>query len=151
HSDDRFRASKEALKYIYYVVAGIAITDALSRAFAPDGQFLGRQLLTSNRRPTLLLLVALLTTIFRFVHGASIHLDSIHKGSIKTLFDFFGFFGQASLFYLMALSLANAAMFCVLLFVMLGLDALWLLVFRPLSSLGFRDTEVQWIVSDVVF
>ncbi len=40
---DRLHASKEALKLIYYVVIGIAITDALDHAFAPGGVFLGKQ------------------------------------------------------------------------------------------------------------
>lgn len=110
----RFNASKDALKVIYYVIIGLAITESLDRVFLDQGAFIGMRLFGATHFPSLLLLLAFLPTVSRFVHGASIHFDVIRTGSFKALVDFFGFFLQASVFYVMALSIDNAATFALL-------------------------------------
>src|SRR5207244_1537554 len=90
-SAKRLESSKGALKAIYYVIVGLAITEALTRAVVQDGTFAGGALLTPQRLPILMLLVAFLVTIMRFIHGSSIHLDVIHGGRFKALLDFVGF------------------------------------------------------------
>lgn len=146
----RFNASKDALKVIYYVIIGIAITESLNRVFLDQSAFVGMRLLDPTHLPSLILLVAFLPTVSRFVHGASIHLDVIHTGSFKALVDFSGFFLQASLFYLMAVSIDNAAVFILLLAAMLIVDAAWLIVLRCMGYIDFAGTEKQWIASDAV-
>lgn len=145
----RFEASKDALKMIYYVIIGLAITQSLDRVFTNGGTFVWPGLLDRRHLPSLLLLLAFLPTVTRFVHGASIHFDVIHTGSFKALFDFFGFFLQASLFYVMALSIDNAVIFTVLFGAMLVSDAAWLCLLRCVGYINFGDTEKQWIGSDL--
>lgn len=126
-------ASKEALKVIYYVIIGIAITEALNRAFLKQGVFLGLQIFESNNLPSIILLFAFLPTICRFVHGASIHFDVISSKRYKPLFDFSGFLLQAAFFYLMATSLDKQLAFLYLFGLLLLSDALWLIFLRMIN------------------
>jgi len=148
-ADTILEVSKEALKTIYYVVVGIAITEALSRTFVQDGKFLGLKLLDLLHLPAMLLLVTFLITSSRFVHGASIHLGDIHAGGGKALLDFCGFFLQATLFYVMSLSVRDSIAFVVSFVVLLFGDALWLFVLCRLGYVPFRDTARQWVYSDI--
>ncbi len=150
HIDAQADASKEALKLIYYVIIGLAITQSLDRVFLSNGSFVWATLLDQNHLPSLLLLLSFLPTVTRFVHGASIHLDVIHTGRFKVLFDFFGFFVQASLFYVMALSIHEGAIFTVLFGTMLVADTAWLCILRCVGYVKFGRTERQWIASNLV-
>lgn len=142
------QSSKNALKMIYYVIIGLAITQALYRTFLKEGGFVGLAVFGAKNFPCNVLLCALLSTIFRFVHGASIHLDMISDKRYKPLWDFIGFFIQASLFYLMALSLENPFLFSVLFGVMLLCDACWLISLRLINYIDFDRTVKQWLWSD---
>ncbi len=142
-------ASKEALKVIYYVIIGIAITEALNRAFLKQGAFLGLQIFETNNLSSVFLLFALLPTICRFVHGASIHFDVISLKRYKPLFDFVGFLLQAAFFYLMATSLDKPVAFLYLFGLLLLSDALWLIFLRIISYIEFDKTVVQWLWSDI--
>lgn len=87
-------ASRDALKYGYYVIIGIAITQALSHTFMKDNNFLGMRVFKGDNLISFILLsVAFLPTICRFVHGASIHLavDGISKKRYKPIVDFCGY------------------------------------------------------------
>jgi len=145
----RLEVSKDALKTIYYVVVGIAITEALSRTFVQDGRFLGLKLFDLLHLPAMLLLLTFLVTSSRFVHGASIHLGDIHAGGGKALLDFSGFFLQATLFYVMSLSVRDSLAFLVSFVVLLVGDALWLFALCRWGYVIFRDTARQWVYSDV--
>jgi len=147
---DRLEASRGAIKAIYYVIVGIAITEALSRVFAKDGPYPRWRLFDLTRQPSVFLLVAFMLTISRFVHGASIHLDAIDSGRFKALFDFIGFLIQAALFYVMALSIAHPRPFVLWFIFMLVADALWLLVLYRVRYIQFGGTARQWVVSDAV-
>ncbi len=142
------QASKDALKAIYYVIIGIAITEALSRTFLDRGDFLGRRILDQPHRVSTFLLLAFLPTAIRFVHGASIHLDAMYEKGYKPALDFVGFLTQGSLFYLMATTLGRPGAFAILFGLMLLFDAIWLLALRSLGYVTFGATEWQWIVSD---
>jgi len=149
-ANTRLEVSKEALKTIYYVVVGISITEALSRTFLQDGRFLGLNLFDLLQLPAMLLLLTFLVTSSRFVHGASIHLADIHAGGGKALLDFCGFFLQATLFYVMSLSVRDSLAFLVSFVVLLLGDALWVSVLCLLGYVPFRDTTVrQWVYSDL--
>lgn len=142
------QSSTNALKMVYYVIVGLAIAEALYRTFLKGGSFLGLQVFGPNNLPSLILLFALLPTICRFVHGASIHLDMISKKRYKPLFDFIGFFIQASLFYLMAASLERPLVFSFLFGGMLLCDALWVIFLRLINYIDLGRTEKQWLWSD---
>lgn len=142
------QSSTSALKMVYYVIIGLAITEALYRTFLREGSFLGLQAFASNNLSSTILLFALLPTICRFVHGASIHLDMISEKRYKPAFDFIGFFVQASLFYLMAVSLERPLVFLFLFGLMLLSDALWLIFLRLIKYIDLSWTEKQWLGSD---
>lgn len=150
NNDNRFAASNGALKVIYYVIIGIAITEALSRVLLKADIFVGAELIDQENRPSLFLLLAFLPTISRFVHGASIHLDGIQTGRFKALFDFVGFFLQALLFYVMALSLDQPRIYCLLFILMLLADTLWLFVLWIIPHIDFSRTQGQWIGSNII-
>lgn len=60
----RFNASKDALKVIYYVVVGFAITASLDRTILADsGAFVGGAVLRKDNLPTVLLLLAFLPSV----------------------------------------------------------------------------------------
>lgn len=142
------QCSTNALKMVYYVIIGLAITEALHRTFLKDGSFLGLQVFWSNNLPSTILLFALLPTICRFVHGASLHLDIISEKRYKPLFDFIGFFIQASLFYLMATSLEKPLVFLFLFGGLLLCDAFWLIFLKLINYIDLDRTEKQWLRSD---
>jgi len=142
-------SSTNALKMIYYVIIGLAIAEALYRTFLKDGLFLGSQVVRPNNLPSTILLFALLPTICRFVHGASIHLDMASEKRYKPIIDFIAFFIQASLFYLMAASLKNPLVFLFLFVGVLLCDALWLLVLTLRRYIDWGRIETQWMVSNV--
>lgn len=143
-------ASRDALKYVYYVIIGIAITEALSRAFVDNGVFLGGKIFIGSYRVPFILLFAFLPTICRFVHGASIHLDVISEKRYKTIIDCIGFLLQAIFFYLMAVSLTKLVGFAVSLCAMLLFDAVWLIFLLSIKYITIDRTHKQWLKSDFI-
>ena len=145
------KSSVDALKMVYYVIVGLAITVALDNTFLKKGAFVGFECYT-NDDDVIFVLMAFLCTNCRFVNGASLHLDSGLEKRWKPLFDFLAFFLQGALFYLMALSLNDVRTFTVLLGLMLLCDAVWLLVLRLMSYLPEpQKTANQWLLSDFLF
>jgi len=135
---------------VYYVIIGLAITVALHKTFVKDGLFVGFQCFT-HELDRLFLLLALLFTICRFVHGASLHLDMCPEKRLKPLFDFIAFFIQASFFYLMALSLDKPITFSLLFALMLFFDSLWLILLRIKKYIEEPYKTVnQWILSNCI-
>lgn len=145
------KSSVNALKTIYYVIIGLAITEALHRTFVRDGAFIGLDCFRENGLPTFFLLCAFLCTVCRFVHGASLHLDRGLEKHLKPLFDFIAFFIQASFFYLMALSLDKPRIFSSLFGLMLLSDATWLILLRIKNYIEEPyKTANQWLLSDCI-
>lgn len=130
--------STETFKMIYYVIIGLAFTEALA-SFVKGG--------------SLILVFALLPTICRFVHGASIHLetDIDSKKRWKLPLDFLGFFVQAAFFYLMSQSLSDLKKFSLYFGIVLFLDGFWLVGLKIIKYLEFDRTEKQWLKSDIIF
>lgn len=146
------QASKDALKAVYYVVIGIAITEALSRAVVDrgTGDFLGWRAFDAQHCVSSMLLVAFLPTAIRFVHGASIHLDALSDKSYKLGLDFLGFLTQGSLFYLMATAIGRPRAFTILFSAMLVFDAVWIVILLVSRLITLGAIERQWLVSDLV-
>lgn len=142
------QASGNALKTVYYVIIGLAITEALQRTFLDNGSFVGLSVFSPKHLPTTILLFAFLPTICRFTHGASLHLDAASNSRYKPLLDFVGFFLQASLFYLMAASLEKPFAFSCFFGMMLVFDAGWILLLRSFRYISLDWTAWQWSVSD---
>lgn len=137
---DTIECSAETLKMVYYVIIGLAFAEALT---------------TFSRGASWILLLGLLATICRFVHGASIHLEMDRRNLAKRwklLWDFIGFFLQASFFYLMACSLNTPVLFSKYFIFMLSCDAGWLVFLRTIKYIEkWEKTEKQWFWSDVIF
>lgn len=148
--DAAIKCSTGALTMIYYVIVGLAITEALQNTFVKDEAFLGVKAFCVPNLPKTLLLMALLPTICRFVHGASIHLGRTSNKRYKPLVDFVGFFLQAAMFYLMALSLDTQRLFLLFFGVLLVFDTVWLITILRMRYCECRHTEVQWLVSNIV-
>jgi hypothetical protein len=142
-----FRSSISALKTIYYVIIGLAITEALKRTFTEGGQFLEMQIFHPNR---LLLVLAFMITICRFVHGASIHLGEFSEKKHKPIVDFLGFILQGSLFYIMAIALNKTLWFLIFFFCMLFLDTIWIIILTACKFIIPTPTEKQWLKSNVI-
>lgn len=143
------RSSRNALKTIYYVIIGLAIIEALYGAFLRHGSFIGLRLLFERDNfPSTILFFALLPTICRFVNGASIHFDMPSDKRYKTLYDSMAFFTQASLFYLMAVSLKRPTIFSLFFGLMLLSDAFWLIFLWIRDYIELSQTEKQWLRSD---
>lgn len=148
--DDIRRSTKEALKTVYYIIIGLAIIQALSRTFLIEGSFIGWQVFSKVNLSTTLLLFAFFPTVCRFVHGASIHLDISVNKRFKPIIDFIGFLLQASLFYMMAISLGNPRAFIMAYIIMLFFDSLWLILLGIIRYHRLRFTEIEWLISDVI-
>jgi hypothetical protein len=146
---EALKRSTSTLLTIYYVVVGLAITEALQKTFVKNGDFLGREVLSLDHLPKTFLLLALLPTVCRFVHGASLHLGVPTDKRYKPLVDFIGFFLQGSMFYLMALSLKTQSHFSFFFGFMLLLDTIWLIILRLFRYLKFGHTEKQWLISNI--
>lgn len=124
---ETYQTSVEALKMIYYVIIGLAVTEALRITFVEQGEKFSE--IKTENQTEILLLLAFLFTLVRFVHGASIHLE-MDKKDLKTtwkpLWDFAGFVLHGSLFYMMAVSLKKLSNFLGLFALMVGVDAAWI-------------------------
>ena len=142
-----FESSINALKTVYYVIIGLAITEALKRTFTQGGLFVGKEVFGLNR---ILLVLAFILTICRFVHGASIHLGKFSEKSHKPLLDFAGFIFQGILFYIMALALSKQPWFLITFIIMLFFDTVWLLILKIGKIIVFTSTEKQWLRSDII-
>lgn len=142
-------SSSNALKTVYYVIIGLSIQEALRIAFLDDSnKLIGLNIILTERWTINVLFIALLFTVIRFVHGASIHLDDIDSTKYKLLTDFFGFFTQGCIFYLMANSLMTANWFCILFASLALLDTIWLLFIFYVHKLK-SSTMKQWVTSNI--
>jgi len=148
--EEVIRCSTGTLMMIYYVIVGLSITEALQNTFLKDGSFMGAGAFSTDNLPKTLLLFALLPTICRFVHGASMHLGVPSDKRYKPLVDFVWFCFQASLFYLMAFSLETLVLFSIFFGAILLLDTCWLIVLILVRYLKRGPTETQWLVSNTI-
>jgi len=149
-SEKVHKSSASALKTVYYVIIGLAITEGLQRTFVIDSSFIGLKCFKQENLKHFFLLLALVCTICRFVHGASLHLDTIPKKRYKPIIDFISFFLQASFFYLMSLSLYKTEAFSLFLSLVLFFDAIWLILLIATKMEKLNSTIKQWLCSDII-
>lgn len=146
--EDVLRCSASTLMMIYYVIVGLAITEGLQKVFIEKETFIGIAAFSAGNLPRTLLFFALLPTICRFVHGASMHLGVLGNKRYKPLVDFISFCFQAAMFYLMAFSLGDTALFSWFFMILLLLDTIWLVFLRLIRYVEFNRTIRQWLASN---
>lgn len=134
---------------IYYVIVGLAITEGLQKAFIENGNFIGVAAVSAGNLPRTLLFFALLPTICRFVHGASMHLGVLGDKRYKPLVDFASSCFQAAMFYLMAFALSDVALFSMVFVILLSVDTAWLVFLRLTRYLECTPTTRQWLQSNI--
>lgn len=146
----RREASIEALRSLYRIVVALAIVEALRRALTVDGQFLHDRIIHHPHLTSTVLLLTFLPTVVRFFHGASIHLSSNAEPCFKPAIDFAGFFVQALLFYILALTVDQPKSFMVVLGVLILADTVWLVVLLAMKHVEPDPTIRQWLISNVL-
>ncbi len=77
NSEEKNEATTRALRDIYYIIIGLAITAALNKCFIQENQVLDIFTVISKYTSTFFLLLAFFPTICRFAHGASLQLDEV--------------------------------------------------------------------------
>src|SRR3990172_6806860 len=139
--------SMGALRWLYTVVAGFAVTQSV-RSFALDSQ--GN--VDFRVGADLVLFLVFMSAVIRFAHGAIRHFykwyDETEGGwkYYQPLADFFGLFGEAVAFMLMAFSFKNHVQFTLYYIALLGIDTLWL-CFIPVGKPPYR----YWLLANTLF
>jgi hypothetical protein len=146
----RREASVDALRSLYRIVVALAIVEALRRALTTDGQFVGIAVIQSTNLSKLVLLLTFVPTVVRFFHGASIHLSPLGDARLKPAIDFIGFFIQALLFYILALTVNDAKAFMLLFGILIVADTTWLLILFATNHIRLDKTSRQWLVSNML-
>ena len=139
-------ATLDGLRRIYLIIIGLAIAQALTRAFTDHDIFLAAKLLTTPHLVQLTLLVAFLPTAIRFAHGTMLHF-SVLTGARKWRVDMLVLLLQALLFFVAALALDDTPLFIFFYAIIYILDTAWLFI---VSEFGhpFERMERQWVVSN---
>lgn len=139
----------DALKWMYTVVAGFSIQQAVRTFALDDRQQFALQFGLSWQ---FLLLLAFLSVVVRFAHGAIRHFDISYKESPTGLeshdaiVDFAGLFAEGILFSLMALTLKDPFHFTYYYLWLIGVDTLWLLL-QPDDA----ATPHNWLIHNIAF
>lgn len=176
----RRRSSIAALEQIYYVVAGLSITNAISVGIGKlngtaDAKAVRDAALANVLNPTALaavpsktvqicLFVVFFLTVIRFVQGTATHFGShkedasvLNRGrfaAIQPLIDFLGFGLQASLFVVLASELERPDWFMGALLTLLGFDVVWIAITlrydQEAKAPLLNGVLWQWLVSNGV-
>jgi hypothetical protein len=133
--------SVDTLQRIYAVVAGLAINEALKRSFLTSKSELCLQ---SEHLPQL---IAFMITTVPFVHGMNRHLDENFTSSkgptgrvmlLQLIIDFFVFSLEASLLFVLAVSVTRGVPFFCWWLALLSVDIIW-----PCLTLQFMKPPVR--------
>ena len=129
-------ASIEALKIIYYVVVGLALTQVLS-IFTTIDKY--------DRVLVVILAFSLLPTLVRFSLGITQALETHKSGASGTtlLVDFFLFLFMGSTLYFMAAYIGNIQIYLIFFVILLIVDLVWVRITKT-------PVPHQFIISDVI-
>ena len=141
-----YQSSINALKHVYYVLITLVIINAFQGTISIENNSLN---LEWN---ALIMLLSLLFTVVRFLHGASIHLN-IKSEKPKVGIDYISFLIQGSLFYVMSISLKNPILFSLAYVCLVIADIFWIILMflgKVRACKWVREcTELQWLFSDI--
>lgn len=148
------KRSVDNLQRLYTIVTGLSLTVAVGRLIGVSANDLsslqGRVSGVDLRSEALPMFVSLLVTLLPFYHGANRYLDMAYvftdDGSqprpLAAVVDFVLFFGQAVIFYTMALVLADPVWFYWLFVALMATDGLWLAFVYFHSPANF--SRIKW-------
>ena len=141
--------SISALKAVYFVVIGLAITEAAKQCFTDAN---GKLDIPEETRPTIYLFLILAPTICRFVQGSTLHFDHRSGSFVESMLNYLGFMIQASAFFAMALSIGSPTPenFFAAFFILLLADSAWIAVLTIVRKTRLSDVQKQWLKSDCV-
>lgn len=147
-NDDRRTDSVRHLQLLYSTVVGLGLAVAMTRAVD-----VGQAHVTLDWR-SLPVLVAYISTLIPFYHGALRHLDDgyIHDSAAEhgrsglLLADFAVLFIEGSLLFALAAFMPAPTSFAFALLLLLAVDTVWGVIFhrvttRPMSA---SSTELKW-------
>ena len=143
--------SMGALRWLYAVVAGFAVTAAVQK-WALDS----KDNVDFRFNGDLAVLVMFMLVVVRFAHGAIRHFQLSYDqrtgncGWYEPLVDFFALFVEAVFFLLMAYSLQNHPQFAVLYLLLLATDTVWICICLC-SKHQSSGTLKNWLVANAVF
>jgi hypothetical protein len=145
---DYLKAGKQAVRLIYFLVIGFAITRSLTTLFINNST----NLFFLPPLSTFILFLVFASFISRFFVGAYRVLSYDVEMEIrkpKVLIDLFGFTFQAIAFYVLALSFLDARVTEILLITICTIDTIWLLILY----IGYeiiQSTFRQWIAHNLI-
>ena len=149
--------SKRALREIYYIIIGLAITSAFTTCFVQSGIIIDYPNLIFNYTSTFLLLIAFFITICRFVHASSLHFEKESDIWFKRGLDIIGFLLQASVFFLIAISLNSYDVFINSFVTLLIVDSVWLILLRLgkiVKKFSLKrnkeEPEFLWLINNII-
>ena len=132
-------ASIEALKIIYYVIVGLALTQIMSIFTVPNAY---------DKVLAFILALSLLPTLVRFSLGITQVLEA-HKTSASgttLLVDFFLFLFMGSFLYFMAAYIGDIKIYLIFFIILLLVDLLWLRITKTAVPRQFIFSDISVIV-----
>jgi hypothetical protein len=161
----RRQSSLTALEQIYYVIAGLALTNAITTGTTMLNGEGNSSSSTDSKIIAACMLLGFVFTLVRFVQGAATHFGSHKKEhavdargryeALQPLLDFLSFGLQASLFVVLASEFNKSDLFMYAFLVLLVSDAVWIKL-TILFDIDVKQNQLiksvlqQWVWSNVV-
>jgi hypothetical protein len=144
--NDYLKSGRQALRLLYFLIIGLAITKAVTSLFVINEQFR-----IPNGIDTWLFIV-FISFVTRFFLGAyrvlSFDIDVELRRS-KIIVDIIGFFVQALAFYVFALNYNHVVAAQWMIIIICAIDIVWLLFLAVFFQI-IDNTFTQWIIHNVI-
>ncbi len=152
----RIERSVDSLQKIYAVIVGLAIVQAVQVLLFVER---GKSAIATwpeiqGRLPAFLGFVAVLVPFF---HGLNRHLDRCYldrtqgkRASSSLLFDFFIFFGESCVLFMIAATIADGLRAFLFIGILLVVDAIWAAICYPIHYRGVKPSVLHWTVINLV-
>jgi len=155
----KMERSVDSLQRLYAGVVALALAQGISRLIFADMSS-GQLLAWSDVVIRLPGFLSFFVVLVPFIHGMNRHLDDCYLRAGQPdvplppggalLFDFFTFFIQAALLFVISTTLAHPLRAFVLIGILLGIDVVWAFVAWCIHyrnpRRGFRDGPLPWLV-----
>lgn len=140
------KSGRQAVRLLYFLIIGLAITKAIDSLFILNGQF------HIPERSNALLFIVFISFVIRFFLGAyrvlSFDID-VELRRTKIVIDVIGFFIQALAFYVFALNYYNFVAANWIILIICVIDTVWLLLLAALFQI-MESTFSKWVIHNIV-